>query len=80
MSDICNKSHNTLLTIIMHAFLYNIKLKWLLIEMLHAKREYMEETIKTIEEQYGSINNYLITEIGLTEEKQKKFREIYLVK
>ena len=80
MSDICNKKHNNLLIFLMQAFLYHRKLKWLLIDMLHAKREYMEETIKFIEEKYGTINNYLETEIGMTEEKQNKFRELYLVK
>lgn len=79
MSDICNKNHNNLFIFLMNAFLYHRKLKWLLIEMLHAKREYMEETIKTIEEKYGSINNYLVTELGLTEEKQNKFRNLYIV-
>ena len=80
MSDICNKNHNNFLTFLMHAFLYHIKLKWLLIEMLHAKKEYMIETINAIEEKYGSINKYLELEIGLTQDKQDKFRELYLVK
>lgn len=78
MSDICNKNHNRLLTFLMHAFLYHRKLKWLLIEMLHAKREYMVATIEAIEEKYGTITNYLETEIGLTKEKQELFRQIYL--
>lgn len=80
MSDICNKNHNNLMKFLMHTLLYYRKLKWLLIEMLHAKREYMEETILCIEQKYGTISNYLETEIGLTPEKQNKFRELYLVK
>lgn len=80
MSDICNKRHNNLLISLMHALLYNRKLKLLLIEMLHAKREYLVETINSIEETYGSINNYLVNEIGITEELQNKFRDIYITK
>jgi protein tyrosine/serine phosphatase len=48
--------------------------------MLYSKREYMEETIAAIKEKYGTVLNYLETEIGITKEKQDKLRELYLEK
>lgn len=44
----------------------------------NVKREFLEESFKSIKERYGSIDNYLEKEYGLTKKKKKELKNIYL--
>lgn len=39
---------------------------------------YLEKVLDVIEERYGSLEGYLEKEIGITEEKRFRLREMYL--
>jgi protein-tyrosine phosphatase len=81
VSDVFNASYNRLRHTLMTIFLpTSTRVKALLTSMLYSKREYMEETIAAIKEKYGTVLNYLETEIGITKEKQDKLKELYLEK
>ena len=41
-------------------------------------RHYLEKALDVIEERYGSLEGYLEKEIGITEEKRFRLREMYL--
>ena len=79
-SDIENAKHNKIVSKILKIFVKDKKFKTLLIEMLYAKREYLEKTIEAIEEEYGSIINYLEVAIGINEDKRNRLKEIFLEK
>lgn len=80
LSDIANKRHNTTLTILMKILLPYKNFRKLLIEMLYAKREYLEKTIKAIEEEYGSVLSFLENVIGIDKIKQEKLKDMFLNK
>ncbi len=46
--------------------------------VLGAKKEYVEELFRSAEERYGSMENMIYGELGLTEEKVEKLRDMYL--
>jgi len=46
--------------------------------MMAAREEYIEATFSSLEEQYGSIDNYLEKEMGLNKAKRKKLQALYL--
>ena len=78
-SDIFNKRHNFILQTLMNLFLWLPKYRKLLSVMLYSKRYYMEETIKSIEEKYGSIVKYLEDVIGIDKSKQDLLKDMLLV-
>lgn len=42
------------------------------------KREWMEHALNTIDSEYGSMDSFLVNQLGVTEEKQKTLRDLYL--
>lgn len=78
LSDVANKKHNTTLTVLMKILLPYKNFRKLLIEMLYAKREYLEKTIIAIEENYGSVLNFLEEVIDIDKNKQEKLRLMFL--
>lgn len=46
--------------------------------MMAAREEYLQATFTSIKAQYGSVNNYLEKEFGLTAQKTKALRALYL--
>lgn len=78
LSDIANKRHNKTLTILMKILLPQKNFKKLLIEMLYAKREYLEKTIKAIEDEYGSVISFLEDVIEIDSSKQEKLKAMFL--
>jgi protein-tyrosine phosphatase len=46
--------------------------------MMAAKEEYLQATFTSIRNQYGTIDNYLNEEMGLSKKKLKKLRKLYL--
>ena len=46
--------------------------------LLGVCREYMETVFATIEQYYGSMQNYLEEAMGLTKEKKVQLQEMYL--
>lgn len=78
MSDYLNRKYNKLMHVLIKLFIPFKKFKKLLISMLYAKMEYLEKTITAIEEQYGSILNYLKVELGIDEERRNKLKSLYL--
>lgn len=78
-SDISNRRHNIILSILLNIFLFPFRrFKKLLYAMLFAKREYLEKTIEAIEESYGSIMNYLEEVIDINDDKINKLKELFL--
>lgn len=77
-SDIFNKRHNFILQTLMNLFLWVRNYKKLLSVMLYSKRYYMEETIKAIEDKFGSIINYLEDVLGIDKSKQEKLKRMLL--
>ena len=77
-SDIFNRRHNFILQTLMNLFLWVRNYRRLLSVMLYSKRYYMEDTIKAIEERYGSVIKYLEEVIGLDKNKQEKLRNMLL--
>ena len=78
-SDIFNAKYNKSRKTLMNIFMPTSKrTKALLVSMLYSKREYLEKTIEKINEKYGSVLNYLFTEIKITPEMQEKLKEKYL--
>ena len=57
---------------------FHRRFREILLAMLHSKRIYMEKLIESIEGKYGSVLNYLRTEIKIDEEKQKKLQDLFL--
>ena len=57
------------------AIILDRKFRRLLASMLYSKKEYLQKTIEAINEKYGSINNYMVMVLGLTEEKQMIIRK-----
>lgn len=58
----------------------SVRMKSLLFSLLHAKRVYLEETIKKIKDKHGSVLDYLFNEIKITSQMQEKLRNKYLEK
>ncbi|MCY6371166.1 tyrosine-protein phosphatase [Clostridium ganghwense] len=46
--------------------------------LMEVRREYIESSLNTIKETYGSIEKYLEEEYGLSEEKRNKLQQYYL--
>ncbi len=46
--------------------------------MMAAKANYLDATFKSIIRQYGSVDNFLATEMGMDKKKIKKLRQLYL--
>lgn len=66
-------------TMLMNVFLLTSRrFKKLLITMLYTKREYIEETIKAIKEQYGSVLNFMYEKLDITPEKHEKIKKLFL--
>jgi len=79
-SNVFNANYNRSREILMAIFLFFAKrFRRLLSAMLYTKREYLKETINAINEKYGSVENYLYTEINITPEKHQKLKELYLI-
>ena len=78
LSDVANKRHNTTLTVLMKILLPYKNFRKLLIEMLYAKREYLEKTIIAIEEKYGSVLRFLEEVLDIDKNKQEKLRLMFL--
>lgn len=47
-------------------------------EMMQAKKEYLDATFSAISKQYGSIDNFLRTQIGLNDQKVKQLKAEFL--
>lgn len=78
-SDIFNAKYNKSREMLMRIFMPTSKrTKTLLIAMLYSKREYLEKTIQKIKDKYGSVLNYLFTEVKITKEMQKILQNKYL--
>lgn len=45
--------------------------------MAGVSRDYMQRALDLIDSKYGGIDNYLLNQLGLTEEKKQKLRNIY---
>ncbi|MCF0117235.1 MAG: tyrosine-protein phosphatase [Bacilli bacterium] len=52
----------------------------LLFSMLDTRKEYMLDTIKAVNEKYGSLDNYIKDALHVDEEQQEKLRQIYCTK
>ena len=65
-------------------FLMNIfmpiskRFKKLMSAMLYTKRIYLEETIKAINEKYGSVLEFMYQRLDITPQKQEKIKKLYL--
>jgi protein-tyrosine phosphatase len=46
--------------------------------LLEVRPIYLETAFRTIEEQYGSLDNYIREGLGISEAEQEKFRQEYL--
>lgn len=80
-SDIFNKWHNRILSFLMDLIMFPcVRFRKLLKAMLYAKKEYLEKTIETIIEKYGSINNYIKDILLIDDVKTNKLRTIFLEK
>lgn len=42
------------------------------------RREWMEHALNTIDKEYGSMYSFLVNQLGMTPDKQKKLRDLYL--
>lgn len=80
LSDVANKRHNATLTFLMKILLPYKNFRKLLIEMLYAKREYLEKTINAIEEKYDSVIQFLEEVIGIDKVKQEKIKNMFIYK
>lgn len=49
-------------------------------EYFKAKEGYLDEAFRYIDESYGGLDNFLVEMCGLTEDKQKRLKELYLAK
>lgn len=78
MSDYSNRHHNRILSVLIKLFIPYRNFKRVLNDLLYAKKEYLEKTIIALEEAYGSIINFLRNEIGITEEKQNRLKQLFL--
>ncbi len=71
-----NRSYiRTRIFLLKAAIILDVKFRRLLASMLYSKKEYLQKTIAAINDRYGSINNYLVMVLGLTEEKQAIIRK-----
>lgn len=78
-SDVFNANYiRTRKFAVKHLLPASRSIKELLISMLYAKRVYLEETINKIKEIYGTVINYIYTELKITQEMQEKLKEKYL--
>lgn len=78
MSDYSNRHHNRILSVLIKLFIPYRNFKQILLELLYAKKEYLEKTIMAVESKYGSIINFLREAIGITEEKQERLKQLFL--
>lgn len=78
MSDYFNRHYNRSRKLAMTLLFMVPKFVRILKSMLHAKRIYLEKTIEAINEKYGSVMNYLVEAIGITNEMQEKLKLLYL--
>ena len=54
------------------------RFKKLMSAMLYTKRVYLEETIKAINEKYGSVLEFMYQRLDITPQKQEKIKKLYL--
>lgn len=79
ISDVFNAKYTKNRIFLMKIFMPASKrFKKLMIAMLYTKRIYLEETIKAIKEEFGSILNYMYEKLDITKEKHEKIKKMYL--
>ncbi len=49
-----------------------------LYSLIETRAEFIEASIESIEKQYGTIKNYVVKELGISEEIIKTLKELYL--
>ena len=79
ISNVFNAKYIKSRELLMKLFLPTSKrFKKLLSVMLYTKREYMVETIKAINNEFGSVLNFMYEKLDITPEKHEKIKKLYL--
>lgn len=78
LTDYYNRKENKKLKFLIKVGIRNKKIKMYLRHLLSVKPEYIDASFSAIEKNYGSVENYLHNEMGLTHEKLLILRNKFL--